>query len=118
MYGLRESQTSCTETLLVAPVLQTRAPIGKFCGPAAGLLLSRPTTFQVSGVTLSVACAASGASATTPSSHVPSAAHPLRARRRAQPLLPMPIPRARCERRPLVSKKRAATERREPRQVV
>jgi hypothetical protein len=49
--------------LVAGVVLQTRAPIGKFCGPDAGLLLSSPTTFQVSGVTLSVASAIAGSHA-------------------------------------------------------
>ncbi len=46
--------------LPVATLLQTRAPTGKFFGPVAGLLLSSPMTFHVSGVTVSAACANNG----------------------------------------------------------
>jgi hypothetical protein len=49
------SQVQLTATLLVATLLQTRAPTGKNLGPAAGLLLSSPTTFHVRGVTVRVA---------------------------------------------------------------
>ena len=55
MLGLAESHDHTTETALVATSLQTRAPTGKWFGPAAGLLLSRPMTFQVIGVAVSVA---------------------------------------------------------------
>src|ERR1044071_2351658 len=56
-----ESKTKLAATLVVATLLQTRAPTGKRGGPAAGLLLSSPTMFQVMGVTVSAASAASGA---------------------------------------------------------
>ena len=36
-------------TFVVATLLQTRVPTGKNRGPEVGLLLSRPTTFQVTG---------------------------------------------------------------------
>ena len=49
-YALAESQDHVTATFVVATLLQTRAPTGKFFGPAAGLLLSSPTTFHVIGV--------------------------------------------------------------------
>ena len=51
------SLTPVTLTLVVATLLQTRAPTGKRCGPVAGLLLSRPMTFQLSGVTVREALA-------------------------------------------------------------
>src|SRR5262245_16445448 len=54
-FAFAESNTKLTATLVVATLLQTRAPTGKRCGPAAGLLLSRPTMFHVTGVTVSVA---------------------------------------------------------------
>src|SRR3569832_452399 len=47
-----------------APVLQTRTPTGKSCGPTAGLLLSSPITFHVSGVTENVVAAFADAAAT------------------------------------------------------
>lgn len=53
--ALAESQTKLTLTLLVAESLHTRAPTGKYLGPDAGLLLSRPTIFQVNGVIVNVA---------------------------------------------------------------
>src|SRR3569832_1710566 len=56
-FGFAESQTKLTETFVVATLLHTRAPTGKSLGPAAGLLLSRPTTFQVSGATVRVVAA-------------------------------------------------------------
>src|SRR6478752_5991739 len=56
--ALAESQTKLTATFVVAVVLQTRAPTGNRCGPVAGLLLSSPMTFQVSGVTFNAADAA------------------------------------------------------------
>ena len=65
-----ESQFQLTATLVVATLLQTRAPTGKNFGPAVGLLLSRPTTFQVRGVTVSVACANIGTN--TPKTAAPS----------------------------------------------
>src|SRR6185369_15500603 len=46
------SQMWLTATLVVATSLQTRAPTGKNFGPDVGLLLSRPMTFHVSGVTV------------------------------------------------------------------
>ena len=52
------------EVTLVAvapPVLQTRAPTGKSLGPVVTSLLSRPTMFQVSGVTVKMAAAGIGA---------------------------------------------------------
>src|SRR6266446_7819519 len=55
-----ESQFQLTPTLVVATLLQTRAPTGKSFGPEVGLLLSRPTTFHVIGVTVSVAWAKTG----------------------------------------------------------
>src|SRR5436305_14181933 len=57
-----ESHTNVTATFAVATLLHTRAPIGKFAGPVAGLLLSRPTTFHAIGATVNVvaACAATG----------------------------------------------------------
>src|SRR6266508_2761366 len=63
-FAFAVSKTKLTATLVVATLLQTRAPTGKRCGPAAGLLLSRPMMFQVIGETVSVACAASGVSST------------------------------------------------------
>ncbi len=56
-FALAESNTKFTATLVVATLLHTRAPTGKLCGPAVGLLLSRPITFQVIGETVRVACA-------------------------------------------------------------
>jgi hypothetical protein len=56
-FAFAESQIQLTATLVVATLLQTRAPTGKSFGPEVGLLLSRPTTFQVIGVTVSVAWA-------------------------------------------------------------
>src|SRR5438034_2392183 len=60
-FAFAESKRKLTATFVVATLLQTRAPMGKRCGPLAGLLLSRPMTFQVIGVTVSVAFAAMGA---------------------------------------------------------
>src|SRR5512146_331498 len=60
MFAFAVSQVQLTATFVVATLLQTRAPTGKNSGPEAGLLLSSPTTFQVSGVTVSVAWAAIG----------------------------------------------------------
>jgi hypothetical protein len=60
--ALGESQTKSTVTLVVAVVLQTRAPTGKNSGPVAGVLLSSPTMFQVSGVTDRAAAAGDAAS--------------------------------------------------------
>src|ERR1700693_2805714 len=59
-FAFAESQIQLTATLVVAALLQTRAPTGKSFGPDNGLLLSRPTTFQVIGVTVSVAWAKTG----------------------------------------------------------
>src|SRR5438034_4156112 len=56
-FALAESNTKLTATLVVATLLQTRVPTGKNRGPEVGLLLSRPITFQVRGVTVSAACA-------------------------------------------------------------
>src|SRR3954468_17146510 len=60
--ALAESQTKVTATLVVATLLQIRAPTGKFAGPVAGLLLSSPMTFHAIGATVNVvtACAAAG----------------------------------------------------------
>src|SRR5436309_1636845 len=62
--GFAESHTNVTVTLVVATLLHTRAPTGKFAGPVAGLLLSRPTTFHAIGATVNVvaACAAAASS--------------------------------------------------------
>ena len=46
-------------TFAVATSEQMRAPTGKFPGPEVGLLLSRPITFHVNGVTVSAAFARS-----------------------------------------------------------
>jgi hypothetical protein len=62
MLGFAESHTQVAVTLVVATLLQTRAPIGKNFGPLAGVLLSSPTTLNVIGVTVSVALAKTGAS--------------------------------------------------------
>src|SRR6266566_489885 len=59
-FAFAESQIHLTSTFVVAILLQTRAPTGKSFGPDKGLLLSRPTTFQVIGVTVSVAWAETG----------------------------------------------------------
>src|SRR3954452_68740 len=61
MFALGESQTHVAITFDVAALLQTRPPTGKNCGPAAGLLLSIPTTFHVMGVPVNVAVATAGA---------------------------------------------------------
>jgi hypothetical protein len=53
MLAFAESQTQVTRTFVVATLLHTRAPMGNRLGPAAGLLLSSPMTFQVIGVTVS-----------------------------------------------------------------
>ncbi len=45
-----ESHDHVTATFDVATLLQTWTPTGKSFGPAAGLLLSSPTTFHVIGV--------------------------------------------------------------------
>src|SRR5947209_20503161 len=62
--GFVVSQTNVTATLAVATLLQMRVPTGKFAGPAAGLLLSSPTTFHAIGAAVNVvaACAATGSS--------------------------------------------------------
>src|SRR3954469_11049306 len=62
--ALAESQTKVTATLVVATLLQMRAPTGKFAGPVAGLLLSSPMTFHAIGEAVNVvaACAAAGRS--------------------------------------------------------
>ena len=62
MLALAESQTKLAVTFVVAVELQMRAPTGKWRGPEVGLLLSRPITFQVRGVTARVAAASPGAS--------------------------------------------------------
>lgn len=62
-FGLAESKTQFTATLVVATLLQTRAPTGKFLGPEVGLLLSSPITFHVIGVTVRVAEAGAARSA-------------------------------------------------------
>ena len=50
----------------VVPVLQTRAPTGNVSGPVVpGLLLSRPSTFQVVGRTVSTGAAEAGAAVST-----------------------------------------------------
>src|SRR5882672_1990092 len=59
-FPLAESKTKFTPTFVVATLLQTRAPTGKNRGPLGGLLLSRPTTFQETGVIVSVGTAKSG----------------------------------------------------------
>lgn len=61
-----------TLTLLVLAVLQTRAPTGKYCGPDAGLLLSSPITFQVSGVAVSAASATTGATSDSAKARIPA----------------------------------------------
>jgi hypothetical protein len=58
-----KSHTKLTiAVVVVAALLQTRAPTGKYFGPEPGLLLSNPMMFQVSGVTVNVnvACAYTG----------------------------------------------------------
>src|SRR3954451_10466779 len=62
--GFAVSHTNVTATLVVATLLQMRAPTGKFAGPVAGLLLSSPMTFHAIGVAVNVvaACAAAGRS--------------------------------------------------------
>ena len=68
--ALLVSQTQLTPMFDAAMVLQTRAPTGKLVGPVAGLLLSSPITFHVSGVTDNAASATAGmntATAMTPS---------------------------------------------------
>ena len=67
MCGLAESQVQVALTLVVATLLQIRAPTGKCFGPLAGSLLSRPMTFQVIGVTVSAAWARAGVSSAKPS---------------------------------------------------
>jgi len=62
MLGLAESQTKLAVTFVVAVELQMRAPMGKWRGPEVGLLLSRPITFQVRGVTARDAAASPEAS--------------------------------------------------------
>jgi hypothetical protein len=62
IYGLAESQTKVALTLAVAMLEHTLAPTGKYLGPEAGALLSRPTTSQVTGVTVSAAWTIPGAS--------------------------------------------------------
>jgi hypothetical protein len=46
-----------TATFVVLTLLHTRAPTGKLPGPVAGLLLSRPTTFQEIGAMVNVTAA-------------------------------------------------------------
>ena len=60
--ALAESQKKLAVTFVVAVELQMRAPTGKWRGPEAGLLLSRPITFQVRGVTVRDAAASPDAS--------------------------------------------------------
>src|SRR5215472_3055092 len=74
-FAFGESQFQLTVTLVVATLLHTRAPTGKFFGPDGGLLLSRPMTFQVIGVTVSVACANIGTN--RPRTAAPSSLTPL-----------------------------------------
>ena len=62
MLGFAESQTQLAVTLVMAALLQTRAPTGKDFGPLTGLLLSSPTTLNVIGLTVSAASAKLGAS--------------------------------------------------------
>src|SRR5690349_6758040 len=57
MYGLALLRLKLTTTFETADVLHTFAPTGKYWGPKAGLLLSRPITFQVEGVTVMAAVA-------------------------------------------------------------
>jgi hypothetical protein len=61
IYGSLVSQTKSAITLVnVSPavlVLHTRTPTGKLFGPTFTLLLSKPTTFQVIGVTVRLAVA-------------------------------------------------------------
>src|SRR5438105_1111031 len=59
-FAFAESKTKFTATLVVATLLQMRAPTGKNRGPLGGLLLSSPTTFQVRGVIVKVGTAKSG----------------------------------------------------------
>jgi hypothetical protein len=56
---LAESQTNADVTFVAgaSPVLQTRAPTGKWFGPTLTALLSRPMTFQEIGVTERLAAA-------------------------------------------------------------
>ena len=56
---LKVSQVKVAVTLVTAapPVLQTRTPTGYEAGPALGLLLSRPMTFHVVGVSVKPAYA-------------------------------------------------------------
>lgn len=67
------SQTNADVTLVaaVSPVLQTRAPTGKFSGPVVTSLESSPTTFQVMGVIVRFAAASAGS---TENRRVPSRA--------------------------------------------
>jgi hypothetical protein len=59
---LLESQTNVAVIFTAAelPVLHTRAYTGNRFGPTLTLLESRPITFQVIGVTISVVAAAAG----------------------------------------------------------
>src|SRR5205807_2308545 len=59
---------------------QTLTPTGYWFGPLVGLLLSRPTMFQVIGVMVSVAAACAGAAG---SSHAHAARAGARAKRTA-----------------------------------
>ena len=61
--ALAESQTKAEVTFVAgaSPVLQTRAPTGKWFGPTLTLLLSSPMTFQVSGLMERLAAAKAGA---------------------------------------------------------
>src|SRR5262245_65315438 len=63
MLALAEVNAKVTPMFVAALVVHTRAPTGKFLGPDAGLLLSRPMMFHVIGVTVNAACATAGTNA-------------------------------------------------------
>src|SRR5258708_32713611 len=69
-FALAESNTKLTATFVVATLLQIRVPTGKNRGAEVGLLLSRPTTFHETGVTVRVGAAYAGSDRNNPARRI------------------------------------------------
>src|SRR5258708_28277492 len=69
-FALVEWNTKLTATFVVATLLQIRVPTGKNRGPEVGLLLSRPTTFHETGVTVRVGAAYAGSDRNNPARRI------------------------------------------------
>src|SRR5258708_28408279 len=69
-YALAEANTKLAATLVVAVLLQIRVRTGKNRGREVGLLLSRPTTFHETGVTVRVGAAYAGSDRNNPARRI------------------------------------------------